>query len=178
MNTTIDLQSTAVQDILEGLAINLKLSEELLAALHEESAALRAMDTPALFRVSRQKDTLLAKINYLDDSLKKSMADKGSDQGAARGNGAAPAGSKRTEVGQNAEQLRVIGQYKLKINAVRQEIKDRNTINKRFTEDTLGYLSDAINLITRPAQAENTYRYPGRSPARSTNLPSFISREV
>ena len=163
MNTTNNSNIPVEQDILDGLAVNLKLSQDLLTALHEESTALRGMDAQGLFRISRQKDTLLAKIHYLDNSLQASLADESK----------APQASSLTP-----EQLRTISQYKTKINGMRQEILSRNTINKRFTEDTLGYLSDAIAMISSSAQAENIYNIPGRSQARSKNLPSFISREV
>ena len=163
MNATNNSNIPAEQDILDGLAVNLKLSQDLLAALQEESTALRGMDTQNLFRISRQKDTLLAKIQYLDNSLRTSLATD---------NKSAPA-PKLTP-----EQLRTVGQYKTRINTMRQEIISRNTINKRLTEDTLGYLSDAIALISNSAQPENVYSIPGRSQARSKNLPNFISREV
>lgn len=163
MTTTNSPNSPVEQEILEGLAINLNLSQELLTTLEEENTALRAMDTQGLFRISRHKDTLLAKLHYLDDSLRNSLAEEGKTQRASD---------------PTSERMRMIGQYKEKIRSLRQEIQTRNWINKRFTEDTLSYLSDAIALITRPVQAENTYRIPGRSLARGKNMPSFISREV
>jgi len=163
MNTTNHSSLPAEQDILDGLAVNLKLSQDLLAALEEESTALRGMDTQGLFRLSRQKDTLLAKIQYLDNSLRTSLA----------------AENKATQASRlTPEQLRTAGQYKVRINNLRQEILSRNTINKRLTEDTLGYLSDAIALISNSAQEEHIYNIPGRSQARSKNLPSFISCEA
>ena len=107
MNATNNSNIPAEQDILDGLAVNLKLSQDLLAALQEESTALRGMDTQNLFRISRQKDTLLAKIQYLDNSLRTSLATD---------NKSAPA-PKLTP-----EQLRTVGQYKTRINTMRQEI--------------------------------------------------------
>lgn len=149
------------QALIEALALNLRLSQELLVALHEEASSLRAMDSPGLFRLSRQKDTLLAKLHYLDDAMKAQTSAK--DQ--------APEGI-------SPEQALVIRQYKGKINALRGEILAQNLINKRFTEDTLGYLHDAISLITRPPEFSNTYHIPGRSQARGRSLPNFISREA
>ena len=166
MTTTNTPKAKDGQDIIEGLALNLKLSQELLIALHEESVALRAMDTQGLFRLSRQKDTLLAKIHYLDDSLKTLKTALTKEHKT----------SSTPEL--TSEQSQVIGHYKDKINSIRQEIQSRNMINKRFTEDTLGYLSDAIALISRPTAADNTYHIQGRSQARGRCLPSFISREA
>jgi flagellar biosynthesis/type III secretory pathway chaperone len=148
-------------EIIEGLAMNLKLSQELLVALHEESTALRAMDTQGLFRLSRHKDTLLAKIHYLDDALQRSLPAK------------APASPALPP-----EQAHLVGQYKRKISGLRQEILARNLINKRFTEDTLGLLHEAITLISRPPEADNTYHIRGRSQARGRTMPNFISREA
>ena len=151
------------QDVLNDLAISLKLSQDLLLALHEESSALRAMDTQGLFRISRHKDSLLTKIQYLDNMVGMALAERAKDT---------------TTAGLTAEESRMIGQYKSKINLMRQEIQARNLVNKRFTEDTLGYLREAIGLFTRPLQDANTYHVPGRSQARGKYLPSFISREV
>ena len=162
MTTATDPKAQDGQDIIEGLAINLKLSQELLSALHEESSALRAMDTQGLFRLSRQKETLLAKIHYIDDSLRTVTKEQKAQSAPSL----------------TSEQSQIIGQYKIKINSIRQEIQARNMINKRFTEDTLGYLSDAIALISRPPEEEHTYHIPGRSLARGRSMPSFISREA
>lgn len=161
MTTATDPKAQDGQAILEGLAVNLKLSQELLAALQEESTTLRTLDTQGLFRLSNQKDTLLAKILYLDDALKTSLTQQDPDTPIL-----------------TSEQFRIAGQYKERINGIRQEIQARNRINKRFTEDTLGYLSDAIALISRAPEEENTYRIPGRSQARGRSMPSYISREV
>lgn len=163
MKTSLENQTPAAREIVEGLALNLTLSEDLLAALHEEQLALKTMDTQGLFRISRNKETLLAKMHYLDNSLQKTWATQGSDPAT-------------TNI--PPEELRLIGQYKERINATRQQIKIRNTINKRFTEDTLSCLGDAIALLTRPARDENTYRVPGRSLARARTLPSVISCEA
>ena len=149
------------QETIEALALNLKLSQELLVALHEEATALRAMDSQGLFRLSSTKGTLLAKLHYLDDALKAQ----------------APAKDSSAE-GPSPEQAVIIRQYKERISTLRGEIMARNFVNKRFTEDTLGYLHDAISLITRPPEANNTYHIPGRSQARGRSLPNFISREA
>jgi len=163
MNPTNDSKKHPGQDILDNLEVNLKLSQDLLAALHEESRALRGMDTQGLFRISRQKDTLLAKINYLDDTIKASLTEAGKPPSSAS---------------LTPEKAKIISQYQIRINAMRKEIQARNLLNKRATEGTLGYLNDAIALLSRPDVEENTYRVPGRSALRNKNLPSYISREV
>lgn len=160
MTTATETKTQSGQEVIEGLAVSLKLSQDLLASLHEESTALRTMSTQDLFRISHQKDILLSKIHYLDDALQNSFAALRKD----------PVVNSLTP-----EQSRLIDNYKNKITSVRQEIHAKNTINKRFTEDTLSYLSDAIALITRPAEADNTYRIQGRSQARGKNMPSYIS---
>lgn len=156
MNTENTMQ-TGKQDIVEGLSVSLKLGQDLLALVREEGVALLAMDTQELFRLSRQKTTLLAKIHYLDDALHRLLE---GDQAQVR------------------ERAQVIAQYKKRINEVRAEVLLKNMSNKRLTEDTLGYLNDAIALMTRPDPNETVYRVPGRSQARSKNLPSYISRAV
>lgn len=161
--TLQDIPTPAGRDIVDSLALNLRLSEDLLAAIHEESTALRSLDTQGLFRISRTKDTLLAKIHYLDDSLQKTWTKHDPQQ---------------TKTTISPEDLRLIDQYKQRINTTRQEIKSRNTVNKRFTEDTLSCLGEAIALLTRPTPENNTYRVPGRSQPRGRTLPSCISCEA
>lgn len=161
--TSQDIKTPAGRDIVESLAINLKLSEDLLSAIEEECAALRAMDTQGLFRICRHKETLLAKIHYLDDLLLQSWKEQEKTQ---------------THETTSSEDMRLIGQYKQRINTARQEIKTRNMVNKRFTEDTLSCLGEAIALLTRPTQGENTYRIPGRSQNRGRALPNVISCEA
>jgi len=159
--TTPSAQAAAERDTIIGsLATSLQLSEDLLAALHEEGTALRAMDTQGLFRISRRKEALLAKIHYLDDAIKHAWTTHG--QG-------------RPGLDTPTEEIRHIAQYQQRINSTRQEIQAKNSVNKRFTEDTLSCLSDAIALLTQPPQNENTYRVPGRSQARPRTLPSCIS---
>ena len=148
------------QDAIEGLNVSLKLSQDLLALLGEENLALRSMSTQELFRISRQKTMLLAKLGYVDATLKNILPAEGQNSGEA------------------SERGQVIGQYKRRINEVRGEIMANNMINKRLTEDTLGYLNDAISLLTRPSREEALYRAPGKVPARNITLPSVISRAV
>ncbi|MDA8419091.1 MAG: flagellar export chaperone FlgN [Desulfobacteraceae bacterium] len=148
-------QISGAQDVVEGLGVSLKLSQDLFLLLADENAALRAMATQELFRISRQKMSLLARLNYLDEVLGQLL----------------PAAS-------SSERERLIGQYKRRIREVRAAIQDQNLINKRLTEDTLGYLNDAIALITRPAREESVYRAPGRLLGRNLTLPSVISRAV
>ncbi|MBA3014477.1 MAG: flagellar protein FlgN [Proteobacteria bacterium] len=163
MTTARIPQTPTGHDFVEELALNLSLSENLLATLNEERLALKAMDTQGLFRLCRHKDTLLAKIHYLDNSLQKAWTTQNSDH---------------AEANIPPEELRLIAQYKERINETRQQIKTSNTVNKRFTEDTLSCLSEAIALLTRPAQPEHTYHIPGRSQARGRTLPSCISCEA
>lgn len=160
MTTTTEPKTQSGQEMIQDLAVSLKLCQDLLATLHEESTALRAMDTQGLFRLSRQKDTLLAKIHYLDDSLKNSLPTQSTET---------------SSTSLTPEQADIIAHYKKTISSIRQEVQTKNMINKRFTEDTLSYLRDAIALITRPPEANNTYRIPGRSQARGKSMPSYIS---
>ena len=150
-------QISGAQDVVEGLNVSLKLSQDLFLLLADENAALRAMATQELFRISRQKMSLLARLNYVDEVLGRLLPEA-------------------TEA--SSERRQLIGQYQRRLNQVRRAIQDQNLINKRLTEDTLGYLNDAISLLTRPAREESVYRAPGRTPGRNLTLPSVISRAV
>ncbi len=149
-------QISGAQDVVEGLGVSLKLSQDLFLLLEDENAALRAMATQDLFRISHQKMSLLARLNYLDEVL----------------------GQLLSAAASSSERERLIGQYKRRIREVRAAIQNQNLINKRLTEDTLGYLNNAIALITRPASEESVYRAPGRLSGRNLTLPAVISRAV
>ncbi len=162
----MDITSQATtEDLIEDLRVNLKLSEEILSALSEENKALRGMATQDLFRLSKLKTNLLAKVNYLDQALK--------DRGLSTANPLSMLSNNLPE-----EQAAIIKQYCHGIKQLRQDIQTQNLINKRFTHDTLACLNEAISLITRPEPTGLSYGTIRRSKQYNTNQPSLISKEV
>jgi len=181
---TTDKQ-TLLHNIFEGLRINMKLSEELSAALDEERAAIRAMDTPALFRLSRRKEQLLAKILYVDESLKEMVDDLSAFSGAGRPDKGAERQTPARRLScltdlLSREQREFIETYTTTFKKLRLEIMEKNAVNKRFTKDTLDCISDAIALISRPEPKNEQYAVPPGAAARppAAAQPAFISREV
>nr|MBF0221266.1 flagellar protein FlgN [Desulfobulbaceae bacterium] len=180
------LNDQVVQDVFEALSLNIKLSQDLLTLLGNESEALKAMNPQELLTISKQKRTLLSRIQFLDESLKNHMADSiPVEQSKPKNGGYAgavvPENFKLSGLIQLLPQDKVeaANSCKAKLNKIRQEIIVKNYINKKFTEDTLGYLGDAIALFTQPVTKNNTYCAKGMSsPKRSSSMPQMISREV
>jgi flagellar biosynthesis/type III secretory pathway chaperone len=179
------LNNQNVQDIFEALTLNVKLSQDLLTLLGSETKALRAMDPQELLTISKLKSTLISKIQFLDDSLKNHIADgePAALQGPPRSSSrfsALPDNSKLSGLIAllPEDKKEAARQCKEKLSKIRQDILVKNYINKKFTEDTLGYLGDAIALFTRPIIKQNTYSASGRRPRNASSLPQLISREV
>ena len=178
-----DHKNEMVQELFEGLRVNLKLTQDILKVLEDEGKALVDMDTQRLFRLSKEKSNLLAKIQFIDDSLTKTLSKLGAENNDQKnvqyGSFALPSVNKLSGLSHLLPKSTLIelNKYKLKIVRLRQEIQDRNLVNKKFTEDTLGYLSDAVSLITAPAQEKITYSSSAMPPFKS-RLPSLISKEV
>ncbi len=156
---------TTIEDLIEDLRVNMKLSEEILNVLGEENKALRGMATQDLFRLSKLKTNLLAKVNYLDQALK--------DRGLST---AKPLSMLSENLPK--EQATIIKQYCQSIKQLRREIQTQNLINKRFTHDTLACLNEAISLITRPAPTGLSYGTIRGGKQYNSNQPSLISKEV
>lgn len=174
-----------IQELFDGFHSNLKLSQDILKVLEAENEALKRMDTVSLLRLSKEKSTLLAKTHYLDDALKKSVCDlvkKTAMKTAPPPHTAAALAAGKINALTSilpADKAEVVTRYKAKLNALRLKIQERNFINKRFIEDTMGYLGDAISLLTGPTHTPNkTYGYKGLPPVRGRSVPSVISREV
>lgn len=176
--------NTMVQELFENLQVNMKLSEDVLNILEDEAVSLKEMDTAKLLRISKQKGNLFIKMQYIDNSIEQSIAQlektiSAASQSPGPGNTPQPIG----KLGRLAKILpsdkaQTVYRYKDTLFKLRQKIADRNLVNKRFTEDTLGFLGEAISMITGPARATNTtYSYSGISQP-SSSLPSMISREV
>ncbi len=180
-------KQTLLHNIFEGLRINMKLSEDLLSALDEEGAAIRAMDTAALFRLSQRKEELLAKIVYIDNSLTEMVADLAGIAGNATAPAAANSSGRPAPLARlgeltgvlSAEQRDFLGSYKKTMRRLRLAIIEKNALNKRFTQDTLDCIGEAIALISRPVPANEKYAVPpGGGRPRDIMQPAFISREV
>jgi len=179
------LNDQIAQDIFEALILNVKLSQDLLALLDSETAALRAMDTKELHKISKQKSTLISRIQFLDDSLKNHITD--TEPGSV--SEASAIDCDRSVIPETStfsgliallpiDRKETAQQCREKLSKIRQDILFKNFVNKKFTEDTLGYLGDAIALFTQPVIKHNTYSASGIGPRNASSLPQLISREA
>ncbi len=168
-----NLEPEMVEKLVEGLRTNARFSEELKNLLGDENKALKVMATQELFRISREKDGLLTKIQYVDDILKGVIEEALSVEEDEM---TAPTLAAILPLLAESER-QIVGQYRQNLRELRQEIRTQTLINQRATLDTLSCLNEAVNLLTGPgAQAPVTY---GAAGCRPRNVhPSLISREV
>jgi flagellar biosynthesis/type III secretory pathway chaperone len=159
-----------IQEFFQDLQVSQNLAEELLSLLSEENAALQKMDVRTLTRTTKQKETLLVKIHYLDNRL----------SGAVRQGVPAKKGGKLADLIPllPQDQAALLLQYSKNLSKLRQNIQTKNLVNKSFTNDTMRFLNDAISLFTaQPQQKNQLYGNKGMARYPSKN-PSIISREV
>ncbi|MEW6220149.1 MAG: flagellar protein FlgN [Thermodesulfobacteriota bacterium] len=143
----------------------------LLEILQAEQTALLAMSMEGVIKTSKQKESQLLKIRLLDDSLQelaRGLARPGQDGPVTLSGLAAAAG------GDEGDRLR---RHRRALLAAKDEIVQQNGLNKRFIEDTLGYLGDAIAILTTPAAPPSVYGQRGRV-RTAAQTPTRISREV
>lgn len=179
------LSDQVVQEVFEALSLNVKLSQDLLTLLGNESEALRAMNPQELLTISKQKRTLLSRIQFLDESLKNHIADSDpvvTPKPKTNGYASATVPNKFKLSGLiellPQDRVEAANNCKAQLNKIRQAIIVKNYINKKFTEDTLSYLGDAIALFTQPVAKQNIYCATGMKSRRGSSVPQFISREV
>ena len=163
-----------------------QVSQELLGILDEEQAALTAMDVPALIQVARKKFSQFARIQALDKAL--------NEIGMLHQTGGEKVRHPRMQQAYNTplqalslsslvpraakEDAVRLERYRKSILDIRREIQTRNQMNKRFAEDTLGYLHDAISLITGADEGGPVYHAKGMIRGKAAAGPTLISREV
>ncbi len=181
------LNDQTTNDIFEALTLNMKLSQDLLSLLGEETEALQAMNTQELLEVSKRKSTLLSKIQFLDESLQNYAMDNRTTpepvikpRRGGYGNAIVSEKFKLSDLIQllPPEKIEAANQCKKKLGKIRQDILVKNYINKKFTHDTLSCLGEAIALFTQPAAKRNTYTPSSMPPQRSSSLPQILSTEA
>ncbi|MBU0729638.1 MAG: flagellar protein FlgN [Proteobacteria bacterium] len=148
-----------------------RLLKELGTIVEEEKKALSERDLSALVSLSRKKENQLKRIATLDTLL----------QETARNATNIPQDKiirlEDLRPHANEEELEILEGRKQTLESMREDVLERNMMNKRFTHDVLGYLNDAIHLITGAVAERSTYGARG-SERRAVNGPTLISREV
>lgn len=156
----------------EALEQEVILSQDMLAILNEEQKALVSMDMQALLRLSAIKENRLSRIQALDALLANLTREICPE---------APGKTARLAALiplLNQEDGNKLVQYRKKLTRLREEILNRNLINRHFAADVKTYLNDAISLISNGIAERPMYGLTGLSRKPSLSQPSFISREV
>jgi hypothetical protein len=160
------------EKFLTVLAEEIKISEQMLHLLGGERQALVDMDMQTLIALSRKKEAMVTRLQGLDNALQE-MAGKfignPSDK-IIKLSSLMPLLDMAT-----AQRLNALRE---KLASLREQILSRNTVNKGFALETKNFLSDAISTITNLVAERPTYARSKALNKPSTNLPSFVSREV
>ncbi len=161
----------ALDSLFEILGSEENLSNELLNLLDQEQTALTAVDLKGLISLSQKKNKLAVQIHNLDETIqhvaKKMLGED--DRNIVK------LSSLESKV-DTAEAGKLKG-FRQRLNDLRRKIHDCNMINKKFAEDTLGYINDGISMISGAVAAEGEYQ--GRVGLnRASNGPVLINREV
>ncbi|MBU0675098.1 MAG: flagellar protein FlgN [Proteobacteria bacterium] len=166
-----ETQEETMARVFEWLKREVALCREMVELLNAERAALVAMDMEKLIGFSITKKNLAIRISRLDEGLQE-VAQKLA--GEAEGQVVKLACLEPMVSPDEVDRLR---QFRSTLAELRFEIGDRNLVNRRFAEETLGYIGDAIRMITG-AIADHT-SYEGRGGMRKTALAAkMISTEV
>jgi flagellar biosynthesis/type III secretory pathway chaperone len=169
--TTTPRLKSVPPELFENLARQIDLSLQLLEILEQEQDILLAMDTQGLFTLTRRKEYQLNRLQLLDLSFqeiaKTLVADSSPEPVRLR---------EVIELAGDREAAR-LEQDRVKLVALCQKIQDRNLVNKLFARDVLGYLNDAVSLITNAIAGQSAYSAKG-SIRPSSRQPALISREI
>lgn len=154
-----------------NLEKQMQLCRGFLCLLKEEQNALVTMDIHALMRYSRKKEELLHHIHNLDNSIQETTLEMAQEYR-----------SKPKTLSQllpllPREKAGELNKFRKKLFEIREEIQVRNMVNKQFTEDTLSYISDAIDLITGTGKEPSVYAAQKISHKKTCD-PTLLSREV
>ena len=164
-------QTPHFKKLMENMQKQIKFSKIFVSILDKEQRALIDMDMPTLMTLSKQKESGMRQMLYVDEQIKEATN--------AIANAPDEHGATIKEIctilpATDAEKI-TIGSTLLK--KIRLQIEEKNYINFRFTHDTLQYLGDAIRLISDGVATDPIYSTRGLGKAASV-APTLISREV
>ncbi len=147
------------------------LCERMIALLTEEQTALTVMDMKKIISMSVAKQDLASRIMREDrlfqDEAGKLLPEHGDGTGRLAAVAAKVGGAEGDELVAYGRILR--------------ELKERsgtiNEVNREYIRSTLGYLGDAITILTGPVGDGDEYHGPGSLNGRRRS-PEMVSREV
>lgn len=161
----------ALESLFEILNNEETLSNELLDLLDQEQTALTAVDLKGLISLSQKKHDVAARIQNLDETVQH-VAGKILPEDERK-----IVRLKSLESELSTDEAGKIRGFRERLTRLRQKIQDCNLVNKKFAEDTLGYINDGISLITGAVAEHGMYQSRGGH-KKAHNGPVLISREV
>ena len=142
-----------------------------LRILEEEKQALVDMDMPRLISITAKKEYQLGRLTGLDKMVREKVAEIGKTPGQGK---IEKLSSLYALLDENDGAT--LQRHIRTLAGLREEIRDRNIINRKFTMDTLNYIENGISLITGGVEVDKRYHAGGVS--RLGAGPALISREV
>ena len=171
----------AIEEILLLLDKELACADDILTILKEELQALIDMDMSALVALTKRKMQQLGCMQRLDSAVQEKIGAFLAHSGRGKESRVDSSREKIVDISTVANLLEDGKKEELRrkkdmLQYKRRAIADKNYINKRLVEDSLGYLNDAISLLTtRPEEPGYSNKQSGRKRASS---PAFLSRAV
>ena len=161
-----------LQEVVGLLRKEIELFRRVIEVTREERTVIAAMDVSALIRLTRAKEEVLSVVHGLDDELQTVLARLGETGklGASRLANLEPyfpaqASRRYRELRQDWARLR-------------EEVLAANVVNRRFIQETLAFLGDAIALFAGGERPRNDCYAAVGKPGRASVAPCVISREV
>ena len=142
-----------------------------LRILEEEKQALIDMDIPRLISITAKKEYQLKRLTSLDKMAREKVMVIGNSLGQGK---IEKLSSLQALLDENAGAT--LQRHIRTLAGLREEIRNRNIINRKFTMDTLSYIENGISLITGGITPDKRYHAGGVS--RLSGGPALISREV
>ena len=182
MNEGIAQRESAarVDGIVALLGKGISWSDELLALLEEELQAILKVDMVSLRSLCKQKMHLVDRLQQLDRSVAEQAEALSGGQTVSRRQTGKNEGKASVHLAILAEsspqeQKERLCRSRDRFVSRRRAIADKNHINRRLLEDSLGYLNDAISLLTRTS---NEPSYGRKAGGKNKSYPVLVSRAV
>ena len=142
-----------------------------LRTLEEEKQALVDMDIQLLISITAKKEYQLGRLTHLDKLVREKVVEISNTLGQGK---VETLSSLRAFFDENDGVT--LQRHIRTLAGLREEIRDRNIINRKFTMDTLSYIENGISLITGGIETDKRYHAGGMR--RLGGGPALISREV
>ena len=146
--------------------------QQVIAIIQQERDAITGMDTSTLIRLTNAKEEAFAALQGLDDELRDILAhlEDGDRRSAVKLSMLDP-----YFPGQMQKRFRAL---RKEWTARREEVLAGNVVNRKFIQETLSFLGDAIALFAGGDRRQNEGYKAAGTPNRVPVAPCVISREV